>query len=531
MATGGPEDESPLVDEHIFEDESTQALRDLTNIGLPSEFASPSSSLEPQDTSAKGEPSKSNPGAKSKPAVKQGLENTNPKDRSHKDKTPRSGKQRSSKEMTPVNTNQIKDSSIQRSRSLARPNIEKPKDISVEGVRRTQSASVKDIVTVDRVREIQLQMDRLKKDMGKMKAENMALKEQKGEKRKPEISPPKAKRKIIVPEEPEEFEDDTIEYDDEDDAGFDWLDQEQPALVRKEETRSGRQFRDELPIKNWNLEKGKDTSKRIQNVLSDNPLRDHGAYNKRQSSGSDPAANDIIMGINPIRDLDGRLVPSKTPAVCTLTVSGMHQRRLRESAEVTNLDTQNKDDRKFLQMALQELVTMKGFVEDSVRRLFMMRGPERVQSSVHSVLDDLLSAQESLFRLQKNLKIVYSPGMTYSGAISYANQSDRREDQDATDRKILENVMKEVKAREDEQKQANRWSNNYQRGGNNNRGGRSGRRSGGAGRGRYNNYNNYNNSNSYNNGPPKICYYCNGENHSAATCRKRKQDEEHKSSK
>ncbi len=99
---------------------------------------------------------------------------------------------------------------------------------------------------------------------------------------------------------------------------------------------------------------------------------------------------------------------------------------------------------------------------------------------------------------------MFKPMMTFQGALNFATLMDReREDVDATERKALENTMKDLKAKEEEQKKTNYRSNSYGNNYGRYNGGRryNGRGGFSRGRGGSANFSGYN--------PNVQCHYCN----------------------
>ena len=241
---------------------------------------------------------------------------------------------------------------------------------------RSKSAS-ENVVTHERVASMQKQMNTLTEIIKKMSKNTSRENEDK------ESNKRKIQEAIHVQD------DDTIELDD-DEEGLDWLHSAQPALLRQEETRSSHSIRDDMPLKRWTEIKDANSASKIRKMLAEPEFVDNRMQALPSAKASTSKDDYIVMGIANVRDINGRLVASKTPACCASTYAGVHQKRLWKQAQVSNLQASNRDELIFLRSVLLESVTLEGYLEEALRRLFLMHGPPDVQNTVHHALDDLM---------------------------------------------------------------------------------------------------------------------------------------------
>ena len=260
-----------------------------------------------------------------------------------------------------------------------------------ESKSRSKSVVTNEAVSVDKVSAIEAQMSKMAEVLRQLAQKNKAV-----ERQKPVIqeSQRREEPKLFLEEDPVDEEEDFFG-----DVGLDWASSIQPAALRNDEMRSAPQVVKREPMKNKRWTEGDDASSttKIRRILAEPPQYDEAGPSHRstQHSGGRQMHNDYdIMGCAPIRDVNGKLIKSKPPLCCTVTYSGLHQRRMRESGEVSNLQCGTRDDLMFLRQVLMETMSLRGFLDEAVRRLYMMTGPSDIRSVIHSAMDDLMSGKK-----------------------------------------------------------------------------------------------------------------------------------------
>lgn len=141
------------------------------------------------------------------------------------------------------------------------------------------------------------------------------------------------------------------------------------------------------------------------------------------------------------------------------------QYRQRRHGQIGNLVTNNRSELIFLKTELLESLNLEGSLEEAIRRLYLMKAPEDVKPEIHSSLGDLLSGYDCLKRMQKTISLMFRPGIKFSTATNYANQRDAEHSKmDVNETRLLEELIKEQKAREEEDGRNKQTYGAYKRG-------------------------------------------------------------------
>ena len=126
-----------------------------------------------------------------------------------------------------------------------------------------------------------------------------------------------------------------------------------------------------------------------------------------------------------------------------------------------NLPTAGRSDLTFLQACLFESLNIEQALQESSRRLYTLMAPARLTPEIHSVMEDTISAMDSLRKLQKTMNLMFLPNARWSVSTQFASQVNLGGMQmNSKEAKLWDSLVKESKEREEEDKK-NKQSNNY----------------------------------------------------------------------
>ena len=87
-----------------------------------------------------------------------------------------------------------------------------------------------------------------------------------------------------------------------------------------------------------------------------------------------------------------------------------------------NLPTAGRSDLIFLQACLFESLNIEQALQESSRRLYTLMAPARLTPEIHSVMEDTISAMDSLRKLQKTMNLMFLPNARWSVSTQFASQ-------------------------------------------------------------------------------------------------------------